>query len=487
MSNLEEGKTPLIGDALVVYRRRWYILALFSFLALYQCCVWNTWGPVVNSVQTVYGWDTATVSLYANWGSIAFLAFMVPILYLQDFNLRATVLLSSGLVALATSIRCAFLVFPGIPDSTFTILCHVAAILNGIPGIVVASAPAALSAAWFPPHERVTATSISQMLNNVGQGVSFLIASLMVDEPSSHPPHTHHVNATSANVNTTSEATQFKVRGEIEHYLLFLSVPAIITFIMAALYFPSKPPTPPSNSAKEARLPFLPGAIQLLKNPNSWAIALVWAIPQAVWNNWCALMVISLTKISLEGEFLTERWVSHLGLLAVLVSTCTAIGVGTAIGRIRGCMKTTIISLLIAGGIMFSLLSLISLEVIVMPKMWVLQACVYVFLLLGNSFVVSTSPLLFEFGVEKLYPISEGMIGGWLNIWYNIISVVFLGIFTVPHIGVKWLSYVLPFSCFSVLPIMLMVKEEYKRRTVDDEEKKDEEEEGTGNVSEDRK
>ena len=30
---------------------------------------------------------------------------------------------------------------------------------------------------------------------------------------------------------------------------------------------------------------------------------------------------------------------------------------------------------------------------------------------------VSTSPLLFEFGVEKLYPISEGMIGGWLNIW----------------------------------------------------------------------
>merc|ERR1712013_511231 len=233
----------------------------------------------------------------------------------------------------------------------------------------------------------------------------------------------------------------------------------------AVVYFPSKPPTPPSNSAKEARLPFLPGAIQLLKNPNSWAIAIVWAIPQAVWNNWCALMVISLTKISLDGQFLTERWVSHLGLLAVLVSTITAIGVGTAIGRIRGTMKKTIMSLLIAGGIMFSLLSLISLEVIVMPKMWVLQASVYIFLLLGNSFVVSTSPLLFEFGVEKLYPISEGMIGGWLNIWYNIISVIFLGIFAIPNIGVKWLSYVLPFSCFSVLPIMLLVKEEYRWMT----------------------
>jgi hypothetical protein len=53
-----------------------------------------------------------------------------------------------------------------------------------------------------------------------------------------------------------------------------------------------------------------------------------------------------------------------------------------------------------------------------------------------------------------------------------------LGIFTIPHIGVKWLSYVLPFSCFSVLPIMLMVKEEYKRRTVDDDDdKKDDQEE----------
>ena len=136
-------------------------------------------------------------------------------------------------------------------------------------------------------QERVTATSISQMLNNVGQGVnikptfynctishhpwfpkvSFLIASLMVDEPSHSP--THHVNATSNNASlVASEVTKlkvvlpfqsshslftkfsFQVRVEIEHYLLLLSVPAIITFLMAALYFPSKPPTPPSNSAK---------------------------------------------------------------------------------------------------------------------------------------------------------------------------------------------------------------------------------------------
>ena len=27
----------------VVYRRRWYILMIFSFHAMFQCTVWNTW------------------------------------------------------------------------------------------------------------------------------------------------------------------------------------------------------------------------------------------------------------------------------------------------------------------------------------------------------------------------------------------------------------------------------------------------------------
>ena len=153
---------------------------------------------------------------------------------------------------------------------------------------------------------------------------------------------------------------------------------------------------------------------------------------------------------------------------------------------------------------MFTLLTLISLEIIVFSNMYLLQTSVYVCVLTGNSFVVSTSPLLMEFGVEKLYPISEGMIGGWLNIWwvftvlicctfwgthhwllswlwvpykvqkciilfrYNIITVVFLGLFNIPNIGTQWLSYVLPVGCFAVIPLFMTVKEEYNRRLVDE-------------------
>jgi len=487
---MDEGgeKTHLLHSdpGIHVYKRRWYILALFSFLALYQCAIWNTWGPVVDSVSEVWDWDTETVSLFANWGCIAFLVFMVPILYLQDYYLRSAVVLSSGLVALATSIRCLFLIFPDLSHKNFTLLCHISAILNGIPSIVVTAAPAAVSAAWFPPHERVTATSISQMLNNVGQGLSFLIAGLMVRETPHHSNSSHHHihSNSSSNSSLTDVSKQViqhnstgteQVKTQLQNYLVLLAVPAILLFILVLFYFPNKPPSPPSKSSQEARMDFWPGAIELVSNPNSWGLAVVWAIPQAVWNNWCALMVVSLTKVGTGGEYLTENWVSYLGLIAVLVGTFAAIMVGTATGRIKGMMKRTIMLLLIAGGILFTLLAMLSLQIIQMPNMLLLQIFVYIFILLGNSCVVSTSPLLFEFGVEKLYPISEGMIGGWLNIWFNIISVIFLGLFSIPNIGTRWLSYVLPVSCFSVLPLMSLIKEEYKRRNVDEEESFEEE------------
>ena len=128
---------------------------------MFQCCVWNTWGPVVNVVKVVFpSWSQGTISLLANWTAIAFLVFLVPVLYLQNRSLRSAILLTSSLIALGTSVRCMFLVLPDISDTDFTLLCHLGAILNGIPSIVVTSAPPAVSSAWFPPDERVTATSI---------------------------------------------------------------------------------------------------------------------------------------------------------------------------------------------------------------------------------------------------------------------------------------------------------------------------------------
>ena len=63
-------------------------------------------------------------------------------------------------------------------------ICHINAILNGVAGIVVFSAPSAVSAAWFPPRERTTATGIALVFNNLGNAASFLMAPHIVEDPS---------------------------------------------------------------------------------------------------------------------------------------------------------------------------------------------------------------------------------------------------------------------------------------------------------------
>ena len=164
-----------------------------------------------------------------------------------------------------------------------------------------------------------------------------------------------------------------------------------------------------------------------------------------------------------EGdECLTEKWVNILGIVAILVGTVIAIlvksystlhawitkmflitlikldkltqsfikftsQVGMLTDKIKGFMKVTIFALLTIGkkklssqtlpfsyclclplgGILFTLLSLVSIQAIVLPTMQSLKISVYSLLLLGNSMVVSTSPLCMEFAVEKLYPVPE--------------------------------------------------------------------------------
>lgn len=77
-------------------------------------------------------------------------------------------------------------------DISFHSMCHICAILNGIAGIIVFSAPSALSAAWFPPNERTTATAVAIAFNNLGNAFSFLLGPAIVPDPS------HKKNATEA-------------------------------------------------------------------------------------------------------------------------------------------------------------------------------------------------------------------------------------------------------------------------------------------------
>ena len=77
-----------------------------------------------------------------------------------------------------------------------------------------------------------------------------------------------------------SSQSKEELRQEVHTYLLVLCAPAIALFICSIAYFPSKPPRPPSRSSREERLDFVKGSLELLRNPSSWLIAIVWSVPQ---------------------------------------------------------------------------------------------------------------------------------------------------------------------------------------------------------------
>ena len=166
--------TPLLafaGDVLPeprfgVYARRWWLLFILSLVSMNQTLVWMTWSPAVDQVQQLYGWSNATIDLLAAWGPIVYIvfAFCTPAL-VEGIGLRATITVAAVLTLLGSCVRCFTTQAP-----YAAILAHFGQILNAFSGPLVAATPSKLSAEWFPPRERATATSIAVIGADIGSG-----------------------------------------------------------------------------------------------------------------------------------------------------------------------------------------------------------------------------------------------------------------------------------------------------------------------------
>merc|ERR1719319_408730 len=105
-------------------------------------------------MEFAFNWTLGDISWMTMWGTTTFIAFVFPFLWLlEKYGLRTVVNLMASLILAGASFR-----MFNVEGRTFLWLSHVGSILNGIAGALVMSAPSALSAAWFPPNERMIAT-----------------------------------------------------------------------------------------------------------------------------------------------------------------------------------------------------------------------------------------------------------------------------------------------------------------------------------------
>ena len=103
----------------------------------------------------------------------------------------------------------------------------------------------------------------------------------------------------------------------------------------------------------------------------------------------------------------------------------------------------------------------------------------------GIVFSFCLAPLFFEYTVELAYPVSEGLVGGFLCCFNNFIGTVFLALFFIPNLGTIWMNYVQVFGAvgkskaeigisnyffllFAVsIPAVILTKESYRRLDLD--------------------
>ena len=161
--------------------------------------------------------------------------------FLDRFGLRISVLSSSWILAVGMGLRC---FVPSVPGTKWLFLIHLGHIMIGIAGPPVETTPARISSVWFPPKQRTFATSVMIMAQFTGIALGFIVI----------PYLTRHYDI----------RTMLYVTAEM----------ALFSALLATIYFPAHPPTPPSPSAITDRTKFWSSLKALMCNRTFLVLAI---------------------------------------------------------------------------------------------------------------------------------------------------------------------------------------------------------------------
>ncbi|CAL4064365.1 unnamed protein product [Meganyctiphanes norvegica] len=429
----EYGTTTPSPPTIRTYPQRFWVLGVFSLMAWFQCFQWNTWGPINQSVMKGYDWGSDTVAMMGNWGTITFVLFVTPMCWLTTrYGLRYGVLTCSGLMAVGTALRCVTT-----NTTAFTILSHIAAICIGTAGTVVLAAPPMLAADWFPTKERTTATAIAMGANGLG-GLGSYLEPLFVRSPGDN-------------------VTQDEIKGDIRNLMFIYAGFGALLFISIAIYFPSRPPIPPSISSTQEKLSFNESIRKLLSNKAMIWILISYSVGVGIPFVWGSVMNYSFNNLGINQN--EAVWI---GLLQTISGGIIGILMGRVTDLVYGYIRGSIIVIFLASAGFFYWFFLLTRGTIPMT-VWQ----VYVIIGISLGLIQGVDVLLFELAVEAAYPCSEVIVGGFLSVGNNFIGLLFLTLFLFPFSGYNWVTYVLlGSSAISAIPL-LFINDRYNRSKID--------------------
>ena len=145
---------------------------------------------------------------------------------------------------------------------------------------------------------------------------------------------------------------------------------------------------------------------------------------------------------------------------------CSGILVAPSITFLKNRFKLVIIILLGLASVVLVFCTLLTDQVISLENIDSFKTAFYLVLLPGVAFSFATSPLAFELSVETCFPVSEGVLGGWLTGWFNVLGIFFY-LIGLAFTDTRWINFMLPLSTIVPLFFIIFVKQDLKRHVID--------------------
>ncbi|KTF81038.1 hypothetical protein cypCar_00011532 [Cyprinus carpio] len=381
-----------------VYGRRWVVLTMFSLLGFMQGLVWNTWGPIQISAKHVFEFSSTDIAVLVMWGPVGYLPWLLFMWLMDKKGLRASLLLSAFFMLLGAVLR-------SVPLKDLHYrrwMIHGGQLLNGLAGPTIMSAGPLLSTTWFAPDQRATATAIASLIGYLGSACAFLIGPLAVPAPNGTMGSTIYWNQ-----NHIGDRIQFVLYAEVGMIAaLFLAV---------QLYFPSRPPIPPSVAAASQRLSYRSSICRLLSNMRFLMIALAYSVPTGVAAGWAGVLDMILTPAKVSQ--VDAGWI---GFWSIVGGCVFGVAMARFADYIRGMLKLILVLMFAGASLAATWFTLTCLTRIThLPST---QATLYTSCILVGIFINSSVPIFLELFIETVYPVPEGITCGVVTFLSNLFT-----------------------------------------------------------------
>ena len=180
-------------------------------------------------------------------------------------------------------------------------------------GPVALGAPPLVSATWFPPNERTTATAIGTLVGYFGIAIAFAVGPAMV--PNEIPA------SSIGNASATEKVINLgrMMNHKITKYTYFELGLCGVVFLCILCYFPSRPPLPPSlTSSRSHTLSTKTSFRRVLRNGQFWLLMVLAGASFAIYFGWLSMLDVFLAKFQVDP--ITAGWLGCSATLAGVVS-----------------------------------------------------------------------------------------------------------------------------------------------------------------------